>query len=83
MAPRRVKLEAPPGLTPEAQSQWSAQQRAFDQVHADVSSLAAGDVAYTPGDSSKWASPAPTTTQQALDRMASLLYTLNTSTAIP
>jgi hypothetical protein len=38
---------------------------------------------YTPADPSKWASTAPTTVQQAIDRMAALLYTLNSDTAIP
>jgi hypothetical protein len=36
--------------------------------------------AYTPGDASKWASTPPTTQQQALDRMAALLFTLHSAT---
>jgi hypothetical protein len=38
---------------------------------------------YYPSAPSKWASPAPTSVQNALDRMATLLYTLNSNTAIP
>ncbi|MEK6833844.1 MAG: hypothetical protein AABY32_07410, partial [Nanoarchaeota archaeon] len=40
-------------------------------------------IAYVPGASASWASPAPTTAQQALDRMAALLKTLNGGVAIP
>lgn len=40
-------------------------------------------VSYSPGTPSKWAGTAPSTTQQALDRMAALLFTLNGSVAIP
>lgn len=39
--------------------------------------------AYTPADGTKWADPDPTTIQGALDRMAALLYTLNSNTPIP
>jgi hypothetical protein len=38
---------------------------------------------YTPSTSSNWATSAPTTVKDALDRMAALLYTLNSNTAIP
>jgi hypothetical protein len=41
------------------------------------------DSVYTPATSTNWADPAPTTVQQALDRMAALLFTLNSNTAIP
>ena len=45
-------------------------QRGFDGLFEDLSSLSAEDVAYTPGNSADWVSPAPTTVQQALDRLA-------------
>lgn len=38
---------------------------------------------YTPGTSANWAAPAPKTVQQALDRMAALLKTLNSNNPIP
>jgi hypothetical protein len=38
---------------------------------------------YTPTTPGNWNAPEPTTTQQALDRMASLLVTLNGGTPIP
>jgi hypothetical protein len=40
-------------------------------------------VTYTPGNVSNWALPLPTNIQSAIDRMAALLFTLNTSTPIP
>jgi hypothetical protein len=41
------------------------------------------NLAYTPGDGSNWADPDPDNIQDALDRMAALLYTLNSDTPIP
>lgn len=38
---------------------------------------------YTPTTSANWASPAPSTVQQALDRISDLLYTLNSNNPIP
>lgn len=43
----------------------------------------AGGVQYTAGTPTNWAGSAPTTVQQALDRMASLLKTLNGGNPIP
>lgn len=40
-------------------------------------------VGYTPAVSSYWVNPPPTTTQNALDRLAALLYTLNGNNPIP
>jgi hypothetical protein len=40
-------------------------------------------LAYTPINSSYWATPLPTTVKQAIDRLAKLVYTLNSNTAIP
>ncbi len=37
---------------------------------------------YTPGNSAHWASPAPTTFGEALDKIAAALYALNTNTPI-
>lgn len=39
--------------------------------------------AYIPANAADWASPRPATVQSALDRMAALLKTLNSNTAIP
>ncbi len=44
---------------------------------------AAGEFSYVPSDGTKWADPDPTTVNEALDRMAALLYTLNSNTPIP
>lgn len=55
-------------------------ERGLANVRAD---LRATKIAYTPGDSTNWASPAPTTVQQALDRIADLVVTLNGNVAIP
>ena len=38
---------------------------------------------YTPATASDWAGTAPSTVSSALDRMASLLYTLNSNQPIP
>ena len=43
----------------------------------------AGANSYTPSNSGNWDNPAPTTITGALDRMASLLYTLNSNGVIP
>jgi len=40
-------------------------------------------VGYTPNASAKWAATAPSNITQALDRIAALVYTLNTNTPIP
>lgn len=45
-------------------------RRSFDQVTAGVNGLAATGISYVPGNPSDWVSPAPTTVQQALDRLA-------------
>lgn len=42
-----------------------------------------GSLSYTPADGSHWSDPDPTNVKEALDRMASLLYTLNSNTPIP
>lgn len=42
-----------------------------------------GSLSYTPGDGTYWADPDPTNVKDALDRIASLLYTLNSNTPIP
>lgn len=46
-------------------------------------SITATNVSYTAGTPSNWASTPPTTVQSAIDRMASLLQTLNGGTPIP
>ena len=38
---------------------------------------------YVPAKSEIWSSPAPTTIQEGLDRIASLLYSLNKNQPIP
>jgi hypothetical protein len=63
---RRHVLEAG-GLDPAAHGSL---QRTFDGVRADIDALAATAIAYTPGDATDWVAPAPTTVQQALDRLA-------------
>lgn len=45
--------------------------------------LIASGVSYTATTPSDWASTPPTTVQSAIDRMAALLFTLNSSTPIP
>ena len=72
-APKRYLVEGT-GLDPRVRGQH---QRALDNVARDFGSLSeridglsAADIAYTPGDSSDWVAPAPTTLQQALDRLA-------------
>ena len=45
-------------------------QRALDALGADVGSLSASDIAYTPANSSDWTPPLPTTVANALDRLA-------------
>jgi len=42
-----------------------------------------GSLSYTPADGSHWSDPDPTNVKDALDRMAALLYTLNSNTPIP
>lgn len=64
--PRRPVLESTAG----AEGQDRRVQRALDGLHQDMSGLDAGDVAYTPSSAASWVSPAPTTVQQALDRLA-------------
>jgi hypothetical protein len=39
--------------------------------------------AYTPADPSQWAAPAPTTAQEALDRLAEAIFNLTDGTPIP
>ena len=56
--------------TPGQEAMTQRIQRTFDGLHQDVSGLSASDIAYTPSNSSNWVSPAPTTLQQALDRLA-------------
>lgn len=41
-----------------------------------------GSLSYAPGNSSHWATD-PDNVKDALDRMAALLYTLNSGTPIP
>jgi hypothetical protein len=45
-------------------------QTHLDGLRGDMTRLSASDIAYTPGDSTDWVSPAPTTLAQALDRLA-------------
>jgi hypothetical protein len=42
-----------------------------------------GSASYTPANPSVWAGTGPTGTQDAIDRLANLLYTLNGGTPIP
>lgn len=42
-----------------------------------------GSLSYTPGNGTYWADPDPTNVKDALDRIAALLYTLNSNTPIP
>ena len=42
-----------------------------------------GNIAYTPSTSSHWASPAPTTIFQAINRIAAAVYGLLSDTPIP
>ena len=46
-------------------------------------SLVPIQTSYTPANSSVWASTAPTTFAQAIDRIAQAIYIINTNTAIP
>ena len=48
-----------------------------------ILSTFANGTGYESAEPAKWASPAPTRVQDALDRMASLLYSLNGNTPIP
>ena len=45
--------------------------------------ITSSNVLYTPLNPAYWATTSPTTVQEAIDRMASLLYTLNGSAPIP
>jgi hypothetical protein len=47
------------------------------------SAAGAGGTSYTPGAPGDWASPAPTTVQSALDRLAAIARTLNGGTPVP
>lgn len=49
----------------------------------DVTVGMTGSLSYTPGNGSHWADPDPTNVKDALDRIAALLYTLNSNTEIP
>ncbi len=44
---------------------------------------AASSSTYTPGNAAHWAGAAPSTEQQALDRLAAQVYSLGGNTAIP
>lgn len=68
--PRR----ALPVLTSTGRGEFSALEGAVrdmgTQIHQTVTSLDATEIAYTPGDSTDWVSPAPRTVAEALDRLA-------------
>lgn len=57
---------------PEFESLEGAVQRLLDQVHADArtNEAAAADASAFGGSGSVWASPTPTTTQDAITRLA-------------
>lgn len=67
---RRYKIEST-GIPAPVLGQH---QRALNEVAADLDDLEArldaSEIAYTPANSADWVSPAPTTVQAALDRLA-------------
>lgn len=79
MPPKKYRLEStgiPAGV-------HGAHQRALGEVAKDVGGieeridgLDASQIAYTPGDSSNWVAPAPTTLKEAADRLADYLATV-------
>lgn len=68
MAPplRRVETTGRPELVGLERSV----QQHLDGLRGDIRDLDAGSVAYTPSNPADWVSPAPTTAQEALDRLA-------------
>ncbi len=78
-AGRRHRLEG----TGFDQRQVGGVQRALDGIAVDLDGLEESAAAYTPGDATDWASPAPTTIKAALDRLADKVRALNGGTPIP
>lgn len=63
-----------PALTSTGRSEHVDLERnvrnALDQMRSQYLAMAASDVSYTPTTPSNWSGTAPTTVQQALDRLA-------------
>lgn len=68
--PRRALPALATTGRPELEQLEANVRRALDQGHGQLGALDATDIAYAPGTPSNWVSPAPTTVQQALDRLA-------------
>lgn len=48
-------------------------RNALDQLNGNLGGMTALDVAYTPATAANWASPAPTTVADALDRLVAAM----------
>lgn len=55
---------------PELQALEGSARNTATQLYQHITTLDATEIAYTPGSSTAWVSPAPRTVAEALDRLA-------------
>lgn len=70
----RFELEVPATADPQSQAAWGSLRRALDAVGERTAAI--GEGPYTPATAADWASPAPTTIADALDRLAAQVAVL-------